>query len=314
MKRKRAWNANGDKTGGGTVPLLHMNGVETHYHLQGRGRTVVFLHPPCMGSRVFTYMRNDLARDHRVLTFDFRGHGRSASSGEELTIPVLAEDIRLLMDELDLHQAYLVSYSLASMVALEAMLVYPDRIRGAALLSGMAEVSDRRSRLEAMAKKIAAAFMAKELIALTGSWKHADNAEAFYRLRTETKAGDPEKWKEYLAACLDYRATDRLSRIEKPALLLFGENDRKYAPYARQFRQVLRRASTAWIPGADDRLPIHSADASSQLIRGWIAAIEERPRAAARIKTNEFRYESYGLSYDPDLALDDQDSTFKDYR
>ncbi|WP_168735481.1 alpha/beta fold hydrolase [Cohnella fermenti] len=298
------------------MPLLHINGVETHYHLQGRGRALVLLHPPCMGSRVFTYLRNDLAQDHRVLAFDFRGHGRSASSRERITIPVLAEDVRLLLDELELSQAYLVSYSSASLVALEAMLAYPDRFRGAAMLSGVSELTDRRRRLEAQAMKLAASFKAKELLALAGGWRHADNAEAFHRLRAETKAGDPDKWKEYLSACLDCRATERLGRIGKPALLLFGENDRKAAPDAKMLQRGLGRASTAWIPGADERLPIHSSGACAQLIRDWIAALEEGPRpVAARIGEDGFRSETYGIGFDPDEPADEEDnSTFKDYR
>jgi pimeloyl-ACP methyl ester carboxylesterase len=57
------------------VPLIHANGIELHYHLQGKGTPIVFLHPPCIASRVFTYLRNDLSQDHKTLLFDFRGMG-----------------------------------------------------------------------------------------------------------------------------------------------------------------------------------------------------------------------------------------------
>ncbi|RUS45964.1 alpha/beta fold hydrolase [Cohnella sp. AR92] len=297
------------------MPLLHINGVETHYHLQGRGRTIIFLHPPCMGSRVFTYLRNDLAQDHRVLAFDFRGHGRSASSKDRLSIAMLAEDVIRLMNELDIGQAYLCSYALASMVALQALDAYPDRVRGAALLSGAAELKERRPKLEAKLSQIASAFGAKGLVSFSRSWRHADNAEAFYRMRSEMRAGDPNKWKEYLDACLAFKGTERLPRIEKPVLLLYGENDKRFAPQARELQKGLPEVSTAWIPRADDRLPIHSADASAQIIRGWIAALEEGPRASARMREAEYPSETYG--FDPselNPAEDGADSAYKDYR
>ena len=258
------------------MPLLHVSGIRLHYHVQGEGTPVVFLHPPCMGSRVFTYLRNDLARDHRTLMLDLRGHGRSDSSAHPITIPMLAEDLCRTMDALDIPSAFLCSYALGSLPALEAMLAHPDRFRGAALLSGVAQAGGPRIRLMAKAGMAAASLRAQELISFTDSWRHADSPETFRNLRAEGAAGDPVKWREYLSACLQYSASDRLRHIKLPVLLLYGEKDRVFLPAARDLQQGLTNVSAAWIPGVRHTLPIHSAATVGKLIRGWIEALDEK--------------------------------------
>ncbi len=280
-----------------SVPLLHINGAELHYHVQGKGTPVVFIHPPTMGSRVFTYLRNDLSRDHRTLLFDFRGHGRSASSAASIAFPLLVEDTCRLMDALDIPSAYLCAYSMGTMVALEALLTHPGRFCGAALLAGMPEASGRAVRFLAKAGLAASAMRAKQLVALADSWVHADNIEAFRRLRAETAAGDPVKWREYIAAGLAYSATDRLPAIENPVLLIYGRKDKTFAPHAQTLQERLPNTATAWIPDAGHTLPVQAADTCGQLIRGWLAALEEkRTDDEAR---EEFAYGSAPLA-DPD--------------
>jgi len=267
-----------------SVPLLHVNGIELHYHVQGKGIPIVFMHPPTLGSRLFTYLSNDLAQDHRTLMFDFRGHGRSASSTASLTFPLLVEDTCRLMDALDIEQAYLCAYSMGTMVALEAMLTHPERFRGAALLSGLPQASGAVAKYLAKAGMAAASIRAKQLVALTESLAHADNSQAFRRLRAESVSGDPVKWREYIAAGLAYSAADRLRTIRQPVLLLYGQKDHGMHSYARQFQANLPNPAIAWIPDAGHRLPVHSPDIVGKLVRGWISFLEEgraEPRAEA---------------------------------
>jgi len=271
------------------MPMLEINGVRLHYHVQGEGTPVVFLHPPCMGSRVFTYLRNDLARDHRTVLLDFRGHGRSESSDAPIGMPLLAEDVCRALDGLGIPAAYLCSYGLGSMPALEALLAYPDRFKGAALISGVARAAGARLRLMAKAGLAAASLRAQELISLAESWQHADSPEAYRSLRAEGAAGDPGKWREYLSACLRYSAADRLKDIKQPVLLLYGEKDRVFQPAARDLRQGLGNVSAAWIPRVRHTLPIHSAGPAGEAIRGWLAALEERREDARRPEWKPFR-------------------------
>ncbi|WP_152619398.1 alpha/beta fold hydrolase [Cohnella kolymensis] len=258
------------------MPLIHANGVELHYHLQGKGTSVIFVHPPCIASRVFTYVRNDLSQDHRTLLFDFRGHGRSASSATPITIPLLAEDIRQLMDVLDIPSAYLCGYSLGSMVVLHALLTYPQRFRGGILLGGLAEVNTVKTRAKINAFLAAGTLRAQRFMSFPIAWANADNYQTYKRLRSETRSGDRAKWMEYMRSGLHYSVKDRLEDIRQPVLLICGERDREYKAYMRELQQGLPNDSSAFMPGVRHILPAFGAGPVSELIRGWVDAQEER--------------------------------------
>lgn len=263
------------------MPLIHANGVELHYHLQGKGTPIIFVHPPCIGSRVFTYVRNDLSQDHRTLLFDFRGHGRSASSRTPITIPLLAEDIRQLMDVLDISSAYLCGYSLGSMVVLQALLTYPQRFRGGILLGGLAEVNSLKTRAKINAFLVAGRIRARRLMSFPIAWANADNHEAYHRLRGETRSGDTAKWMEYMRSGLHYSIKDRLHEIHQPVLLITGDRDREYKAYMRELQKGLPNDSSAFIPGVRHILPTFGAGPVTELIRGWVDAQEGRSSEAA---------------------------------
>ncbi|WP_158602207.1 alpha/beta fold hydrolase [Cohnella endophytica] len=256
------------------MPLIHVNGVELHYHLQGKGTPIVFVHPPCIGSRVFTYLRNDLSQDHKTLLFDFRGHGRSESSKARITIYSLAEDMLRLLDALHIEQAYVCAYSESSFVALQALMTYPNRFVGGILLGGVAEATGWKTRAKLKAGLWAGRLGARGLISFPLSWVHADNHEAFYRIRGETRSGDMRKWREYMESALAYSASKRLKEIKQPMLLLCGQKDAEYKIYMREMQRGLTNFSSAYIPGVGHTLPIYGAAPIGELMRGWVSAQE----------------------------------------
>ncbi|WP_123039444.1 alpha/beta fold hydrolase [Cohnella candidum] len=258
------------------MPLTHANGVEFHYHLQGKGTAVVFLHPACIGSRVFTYLRNDLSQDHRTLLFDFRGHGRSGGSSGKITMPLLVEDTCRLMDALDMSSAYLCAYSASSLVALEAMLTHPDRFRGAILLSGMAEAAGWRTKTKLRFGSIAARMRARELLAYPQLWKNSDSIETYRRLRKEMAGGHLNHWRDYMDSIRGYSAVARLPEIEQPVLIVCGERDEEAKRHARVLQQGLPNDSTVFLPGRSHALPTYGSEEVGPLIRGWLYAQEGR--------------------------------------
>lgn len=256
------------------MPMISAGGIRLHYHLQGSGATIVFLHPPCIGSRVFTYLLNDLSRDHRTLLFDLRGHGQSPKSETPLTISLLAEDACRLMDALDISKAYLCAYSSAALIAMEAMLSHPDRFLGAALLSGIIQASGSKSGWKLWFGSLAARMKAKEILVLPQLWSNSDNIYTYRNLRRETSAGDLANWRQYMDSALRHSVTERLREIRRPVLMICGDKDQEARRQARIMQQALPYPSTAFLAGMKHTLPTHAADSAGAVIRDWIRAGE----------------------------------------
>jgi len=262
------------------MPFLHVNGTDIHCHAMGEGPAVILVHPPFIGSSVFNYLKHDLARDHRVVVFDIRGHGHSPAGDAALTIPLIAEDVRQLLDRLDIEAAYACGYSCGAMPVLEALLAAPARFKGAALLSGMSELADRRGRMRMRAGALIGG-MSREAVIVPVALGNADSRTTFGVLREEGKIGDARRHRDYAESCLRYSCTGRLNRIDHSVLLLCGGEDETGCACAREMQGKLRNAEMRVIPGVGHHLPTKAPDRTCDAIRAWIAKLEGREEETA---------------------------------
>lgn len=109
------------------MPTFHSNGALLHYEDSGDGRPVVFLHGCWMSSRFFTHQTAPGALPGcRVIAPDFRGHGRSEKTLDGHTMAAYADDVRNLIETLDLHDVTLVGWSMGAFVAWEYLTAHTD--------------------------------------------------------------------------------------------------------------------------------------------------------------------------------------------
>ncbi|MFJ7214110.1 alpha/beta fold hydrolase [Amycolatopsis sp. NPDC098790] len=108
------------------------------YEERGRGEPVVFLHAGGMTRAMWDGQFTRFARDHRVIRYDGRGAGDSSNPPGEFSHH---EDLKKLLDALDVDRPVLVGCSFGSRVFLDFAVAYPDRVGGLVLgspgISGM---------------------------------------------------------------------------------------------------------------------------------------------------------------------------------
>lgn len=124
------------------MAFMMVNGCRLYYTVQGQGTPILFIHPPVLTHFNFKYQMEELSKYFKVITFDIRGHGRSSFSRQPLTYPLIVEDMKQLLDHLDIQKAFICGYSTGGPIALEFLLTKPNRAWGGIVISGISEVSD----------------------------------------------------------------------------------------------------------------------------------------------------------------------------
>ncbi|WP_270164594.1 alpha/beta fold hydrolase [Paenibacillus sp. SYP-B4298] len=257
------------------MPLDNINGTVLHYAVKGEGTPILFVHPPLLTSANFRYQQAQLSDEFKVITFDVRGHGQSGRSHAPLTYPLIAEDIRQLMDRLGLEKAYLCGYSTGGTVVLETLLTYPERFMGAILVSAMPEASDwvLRMRIRA-AVGLSRWKTALGLLMLGITWGNADQHKTFQNLWRDARRGNKRNIHQYYKYSLSYSCTDRLERISQPVLLLYGSKDRGFKRYRKLLEDGLQRRDVVVLGKEKHQLPTKAPEAMNGYIRRWIRSLE----------------------------------------
>jgi pimeloyl-ACP methyl ester carboxylesterase len=114
-------------------------GVRIRYAVQGTGEPIVLVHGFTNTAEIWSAngIAQDLSRDHRVITFDLRGHGKSdkphdpAKYGREMGL-----DVVRLLDHLGIQRAHVVGYSLGAHVTSQLLTLRPERFISATLIAG----------------------------------------------------------------------------------------------------------------------------------------------------------------------------------
>lgn len=252
------------------MPFAAVNGTRLHYHVTGRGLPILFIHPPLLNQANFNYQRAQLSDRYKIITFDIRGHGRSSASKAPITYPLITEDMKQLLDFLEVKQAVVCGYSTGGSAALEALLTYPDHFIGGVLLSGMSEVSDWKLRNKIRLGSALASLRAKRVLSGVVGWGNADMNKTFENLYKGAIQGNIQNIRQYYSYSLKYRCTHRLQEINQPVLLLYGDQDAGFFRYADILHKGLPHNTLHYIKGVSHQIPTKAPRSMARLVDRWV--------------------------------------------
>jgi pimeloyl-ACP methyl ester carboxylesterase len=252
------------------MPMAEINGTLLHYDSTGTGTPIVCIHPILLTGEVFSYQRASLSDRYRVITLDIRGHGQSPFSEDPVTFARIAEDIRQLLDLLDIPQAYLCGYSVGGQIALEAILANPDRYLGVILISSTSELTDTFHRSLVWMSLQLCGLQGLPVISALDALGNADKVSTFKALYSSGNSGDFRNIAQYHEQVLSYGCTDRLRSIKKPVLLLYGQKNRRFHQYGRILQRGLSNSTLHFIRNAHHQIPTKNAADLEGLIRLWL--------------------------------------------
>lgn len=112
-----------------------------YFQSQGSGDAVVLIHDGAADLTMWQPQLDALSESYQVITYDLRGHGLSEFNDNELPD---AEDLRAILDRLDIEKTKLVGLSLGAIIALDFSLTYPELVDQLVLMSpGLSGVQEQ---------------------------------------------------------------------------------------------------------------------------------------------------------------------------
>lgn len=229
------------------MPRLDVGDIQLYYEIAGQGQPIVFIHGLGSSTRDWAAQVDFFSKMYRTVTFDLRGHGRSAKPKGRYSIPLFAADTAGLIETLELAPAHVVGISLGGMVALQLAVDAPPLVKSLVVANSVAEYRLRSLKdwllalrrlfiVHGLGMRRMGQFLSKQLfikpdqVALSRSFieRWAENDRWTYSAAMRAIAG--------------WSVLDRLGEIRCPTLIVSADED--------VFPLAVKQAYAAKIPQA----------------------------------------------------------------
>ena len=215
------------------MAITQRNNVTIYFETRGAGTPLVFFsETACAGDIWNTFQVPEFARDHLVITHDYRGTGKSSRPTVQYRCEDFVDDAVAILDDLKAGPAIVLGHSMGGRVALLMALKYPERVKAIIAASVGPGVANAPPIPFKMCKEMVEWGYEKYVRehTLEVGWPpeylrdHSDRVEHFLSVRMNNLP----KLDDYLRHVVARQACDvsgRLHEIKQPTLVLVGDQD-----------------------------------------------------------------------------------------
>lgn len=273
------------------MATIRTGDLDTHYTENGSGPAIVLIHAATLDVGSWRQHLDDLGRDHRVIAYDMRGHGKTANPGGVYDAATLADDLAAFVDALGLDRPVVCGLSLGGMVAQTFASRHPEKL--SALIVAGAPVASEYTKADlfqaAVFPKIMIAparLVGYERIKRGLVWiqkkMHGDEAAGGFSA-ADLPPMTTVDFARAVGAMTSFHQVDvDLSRIAVPTLVLFGENEPPFIRrHAGHLAQRVAGAQLRAVPDAGHASSLDQPELFCQYVRDFVASLRTRAVAPA---------------------------------
>ena len=272
------------------MPFADINGVSIHYEATGTGPPMIFSHEFAGDSRSWKPQVEAFAGDFRCVTWNYRGfppsdvpEDRSAYSQD-----ILVEDLRSLMDHLEIEQAHVAGLSMGGSVTLHFALTYPERCLSAVVGGAGTGTVNRPQFKEDVAR----------IVDLLETRSMAEFAEiyALAPTRTPFKEKDPAGWEQFKQHLAEHSTVgsanmmrevqlkrptifsleEQLSQLTVPTLILIGDEDEPCVEPAVFMRRKIPTSGLMTLPQSGHTINLEEPELFNQAVSKFLTMVQEK--------------------------------------
>ncbi|MGD9100779.1 MAG: alpha/beta fold hydrolase [Anaerolineae bacterium] len=272
-----------------------INGIQMNYEDTGNGPALLLVHGFPLDHTLWTHQVEALKDNYRLITPDLRGQGQSQAPRGPYRMDQMADDLRALVQALDMTQVVLVGLSMGGYVALAFWRIYPHLVRALVLSNtrAAADTPDGRLNRQVMAQRLQdgeRAAIVEELLPKLVSLATLENkpevVDHVRRMMYSAQAAGLVGTLQGMAERPD--STPTLKTIFVPTLLVVGQDDALTPPaqakamratiLARRRQRGANRTeipevTLALVPDAGHLPPLENPVAFNRALREFLAGL-----------------------------------------
>jgi pimeloyl-ACP methyl ester carboxylesterase len=260
-----------------------INNITIGYSDQGTGLPIVFLHAFPLNRTMWATQERLLSLQFRIITIDLRGHGESDAPLWRYTLEQSTDDVRALLDHLEIQRALFVGLSMGGYILFAFYRKYAARVKGLILADTKAQADTEegkngRLQLAQIAYKkgppAIADIMIPKLLSPTTIQTNPDLVQQVRAMIESTQisgiAGD------LMAMAERPDSVPLLSQITCPTQIIVGELDLATPPSdAKLMAEQIPHAHLTIIPNAAHLANLEQPETFNQIVSTFALNLEK---------------------------------------
>lgn len=266
------------------------DGVRLHVEQTGDGFPVLFLHEFAGDHRSWEPQVRYFSRSYRCVTYSARGYAPSDIPSDPAAYSqdrAVADAVDVLRG-LDIPRAHVVGLSMGGFATLHLLLRHPALVASAVVAgAGYGAEPERAATFRAESLATAEAFETEGAQAVAERY-------AVGPARVQFQNKNPRGWAEFAAALAEhsaigsaltmrgvqaarpslYRLRDELAAVDRPVLILVGDEDEGCLGPALMLKRTIPTSGLAVLPQTGHTLNLESPDAFNHVVDGFLSAAE----------------------------------------
>ncbi|MGE3436551.1 MAG: alpha/beta fold hydrolase [Blastocatellales bacterium] len=222
------------------------------------GAPIILLHAFPLNQTMWDDQVKALRVERRVITFDWRGFGESATGAEGAAISRFADDLAGLLDQLGIDRTIICGLSMGGYAAFAFYRKYAKLVSALILADTRAQADTEEGRqarydvADLVRKSGPSALVETMIPRLLGETTLRNNPQVVDRVRRMIESNTAEGIAQAsLAMAARGDSTDLLEQIDCPALVVVGAEDKLTPPSeAEKMSSAIRNAKFEIISGA----------------------------------------------------------------
>lgn len=192
----------------------------------GPGIPYVLIHALGVDQQMWAEMIPALRLKYRIVAYDVRGHGSASGAVGPVSMQRFAEDLRVLLDTLQIPRAHIVGLSMGGVIAQTFALAHPQRVASLYLVATVSRpqagfrlrgLSGRRDGMPAQVVPTMTRWFTSEMLAANGS--------TVQYARQSILQQSSAQWEASWEAMAGMDVYDKLPLISVPTKVIAGEID-----------------------------------------------------------------------------------------
>jgi len=256
--------------------------LKLYYEISGDGDPIIFIHGLGSSTRDWEFQVEEFSKEHKVVVFDVRGHGKSDKPPGPYSLPLFARDTADLIKTLDIGPAHVVGISMGGMIGsmggmigLQLAIDQPNLVRSLVVVNSGAEltIKNYKDRLQVWQRLLIPRFLGMRKMGevLSGRlFPKAEQSDLRLIFIDRWAENDPKAYRESFKALVGWSVIDRLKEIECPVLVVAADED--YTPLETKAAYVekLKQGELVVIKDSRHPTPVDQPEEFNRVLREFL--------------------------------------------